>query len=308
MKAVSISRIILFSIVFLLIAFTAFTQHRSFEQSFPELEYERTEVRTLQSDVIGQDYELWISIPRSYQASENTRYPVIYLMDPYRGFSIVKGLTDILSGPIPIIQEAIIVGVGYGDKDPAAMMKWALGRTRDYTPVPSKETEALYKKRFADLGMPDVQVHTGGASQFVEFLGKELMPFIESEYRIDNNARILSGYSLGGLLGLYVLFHSPELFSAYFIGSPSIYYKDEITFSYESSYSDSHSDLVARVFMSSGSLEEATSGYVTKMDELLQSRNYRNLELHTAIFEGEGHASCYPAALSRALMTLLQIP
>jgi predicted alpha/beta superfamily hydrolase len=292
--------------LFLLLAYTACTQPTCFEPSIPALVYERTEVRTLHSEVIGQDYEFWISLPRSYAASENASYPVIYLMDPYRGFSVVKGLTDVLSGPLPIIQEVIVVGIGYGDKDPVAMMKWALGRTRDYTPVPSEVMEDLYKKRFADLGMPDAEVETGGAPPFLEFLRKEAVPFIESEYRVDSSARILSGYSLGGLFGLYVLFHVPDLFSAYFVGSPSIWYEDEITFQYENAYSDIHSDLDAKVFMSSGSLEEATSAYVTKMDELLTSRNYANLELHTVVFEGEGHASCYPAALSRALMTLLK--
>jgi len=307
MKALPAAGNLLSMAMFLLSSFSALAQDGNTEQPFPPLKYERTEVRTIHSDIVGHDFELWISLPRSYSANENREYPVIYLMDPYRAFSLVKGLTDVLSGPLPYIKEVIIVGVGYGSKDPEAMLKWAQGRTRDYTPVPSEETEELYKRRFTALGLPDAQVKTGGAPIFVDFLKKEMIPAIESDYRIDSRERMLSGFSLGGLFGLYVLFHTPELFNAYFIGSPSIHYKDEICFAFESNYAGQHTDLDARVFMSAGSLEEATSGYVRKMEDLLSSRNYENLELSTVIFEGEGHASCFPGALSRALTSLLEI-
>lgn len=306
MKDTSIARILLFFTFFLLPLATTLAQKKSTVSSFPSLEYERTEVRTIHSEMVGQDFELWISLPRTYHASETRQYPVIYQMDPYRSFSIVKGLTDVLSGPIPLIQEVIIVGVGYGGRDPEAMMKWALGRTRDYTPVSSEDLEALYRRRFADLGMPDAQVKTGGAPRFLDFLSKELIPMIESDYRTGSGKRMFSGYSLGGLLGMYILFHSPDLFNAYFVGSPSINYKEKITFSYESNFAKQNTDLYAQVFMSAGSLEENTSQLVQHMEEQLMSRSYEHLILNTVIFDNEDHASCYPAALSRALSLFLK--
>ena len=177
------------------------------------------------------------------------------------------------------------------------MFNWALGRTRDLTPVKSTATEEIYRKRFAAVGAPNVEIQTGGAPLFLDFIKKELFPFVETNYRIDNNARMLSGYSLGGLFAMYVLFHEPGLFSKYFIGSPSIQYKDGITFEYESNYAGNHSDLQADVFISAGALEDRTSQNVTKIEGLLSSRNYENLYLKSVIFDHENHvymlSCCY---------------
>jgi predicted alpha/beta superfamily hydrolase len=41
-----------------------------------------------------------------------------------------------------------------------------------------------------------------------------------------------------------------------------------------------------------------------RMEELLKSRNYPNLEVYSQIFEGEHHASAYAASVMRAFMTL----
>jgi predicted alpha/beta superfamily hydrolase len=291
----------------LLINSPVFGQGENMSPDFPSLEFEGTQVRILHSEIMDQDFELWISLPRSYYNNENQRYPVIYQMDPYRGFSVVKGVTDLLSSPNQFMYEVIIVGVGYGGKGPEAMLKWALGRTRDLTPEQSDETEEFFKGRLEAMGVPDAQVKTGGAPLFLEFLGKELIPVIEADYRIDSDDRMLSGFSFGGLFGLYALFQNPELFNKYFIGSPSIHYKDEITFTYESKYASQHTDLNAEVFMSAGSLEEGTSQHVKKMKELLLSHHYDNLKLITVVFDDEGHSSSFPAALSRALIELYGI-
>jgi len=152
--------------------------------------------------------------------------------------------------------------------------------------------------------MPDTDVTSGGAQAFLEFLDKELIPFIGSSYRTDHHTRMLSGYSFGGLFGMYALFHKPELFCKYFIGSPSIHYANDITFQYEKSYAGEHSDLIAEVMISAGQLEERTSGNILKMEQLLQSRGYKNLVLKTLIFENENHYTCYPAAMSRSLIYL----
>jgi predicted alpha/beta superfamily hydrolase len=273
-------------------------------QKCTSLHYERTEVRAIHSEIVNQDYELWISLPLSYNDQKNRSYPVIYLMDPYRGFSLAKGLTDLLSFPFPFIQEVVIVGVGYGGEGTEALQKWALGRTRDLTPVQNDQTEGFIRAQLEARGIPDAQVKTGGASLFLEFLARELVPVIETEYRIDGNDRMLSGFSFGGLFGLYALFHQPELFNKYFIGSPSIHYKDQITFSYESMYAEQHTDLNAEIFMSAGSLEEETSSDVRKMQTLLLSRNYESLRLKTVVFDKEGHASSAAAATNRALIEL----
>ena len=280
------------------------SQNEAPVKQFPPVTLERTEIRTLNSDIIGQDFELWISVPRDYHVND-TVYPVIFLLDPYRVFSMVKGYIDALTTPFPIIQEVILVGIGYGGEGIEARLNWALGRVRDYTPVQNATTEEWYEKAIKTGGLPATDVISGGAPLFLDFISKELFPFIESNYRIDTQTRMLSGYSFGGLFGLFALFHEPGLFNKYFIGSPSIHYKDNITFKYEADYANKYSDLKADVFMSAGGLEEGTSMNVKNMEELLLSRNFENLYVKTVIFDDENHISCYPAALSRGLIELL---
>ena len=220
-------------------------------ENHPGITLERTEILILHSDIVGQDYELYISLPHSYSEGD-TSYPVLILLDPYRAFSMVKGFTDALTVPFHIIPEVIIVGIGYGGEGINARLNWALGRVRDYTPVQDASTEEWYEKAIEKAGMRKIDVISGGAPLFLDFIRKELFPFIESNYRIDANERMLSGYSFGGLFGLYALFHDPGLFNKYFIGSPSIHFKDGISFEYESKYANTHSDLKAKVFMSVG--------------------------------------------------------
>ena len=152
--------------VFLIISsshYQCYSQTEQLFKNYPELSLERTEIRTLHSSIIDQDYEIIISLPKSYSIKD-TVYPVIFLLDPYRAFSMVKGYTDVLTSPYTYIPEVIIVGIGYGGKGPDAMLNWALGRTRDLTPVKSAETEEIYKKRLAKAGVPNVEVQTGGAA------------------------------------------------------------------------------------------------------------------------------------------------
>lgn len=280
-----------------------FAQIETSIEEFPKVTLERTEVRKLHSDIVGQDYEILISLPKSYSL-QDTSYPVIFVLDPYRAFSMIKGCVDVFTSPYTIIPEVILVGIGYGGDESKTFLNWAVGRTRDLTPVKNSATEEYYENAIAKTGVEGIDIQTGGAPLFLDFIRNELFPYIESNYRIDTNIRILSGYSFGGLFGLYTLFHDPDMFSKYFIGSPSIVYKDGITFEYEINYANTNSDLKADVFMSAGELEVRTTENMKKMAELLLSRNYKNLNLKTVIFENENHVTCYPAAISRGLVEL----
>lgn len=289
---------------FLLIHNLILCQSLDSGEEFPGVTLERTEVRTLHSEISGQDFELFIAFPRSYSSTDTT-YPVILVLDSYRAFSIVKGVSDALSWPYSLIPEVILIGIGYGGEGQEASLNWLVGRTRDLTPSENIVREEFYQNKLTGVGILDIDIETGGAPQFLDFIRKELFPFVESNYRIDTNQRMLSGYSAGGLFGLYTLFRDPNMFSRYFIGSPSITtFNDSMTFVYEINYANTHNDLRANVFMSVGQWEEENSVSMSKIADLLRSRNYQNLNLETVIFENESHATCYPAAISRGLIEL----
>ena len=162
---------------------------------------------------------------------------------------------------------------------------------------------------------PDApEVLSGGAAAFLRFLREEVRPFVESRYRVAQGGSGLFGDSLGGLFALYALFHAPNSFDRYIVGSPSIWWDEKITVHFEEEYAAGHTDLPAEVFMSVGLLEEdpevpesATAAMVTnvrEMAERLNSRGYPGLRLTTHFFEGETHLSVLPLNLSWGLRTL----
>jgi hypothetical protein len=125
------------------------------------------------------------------------------------------------------------------------------------------------------------------------------------------------GNSYGGLFGLYVLFHSPDTFNRYVIGSPAIHHDNRVVLAYESSYAESHDDLPVRMFMAVGAREEMDDHlidpsfqFVTNVKvlaERLQKRRYPGLQLTTRVLEGETHFSAIPAAFSRGLRVVFPI-
>ena len=112
------------------------------------------------------------------------------------------------------------------------------------------------------------------------------------------------------------LFHNPDTFNRYVIGSPAIHHDNRITFEYESVYAARYDDLPARVFMSVGDREEGDDPllepvfqFVTNMRTLaknLRERNYPGLRLTTHVFEDESHGSVVPATFSRGLRLVFE--
>src|SRR3546814_1184451 len=93
------------------------------------------------------------------------------------------------------IAPGIVVGIGAG---PLAR------RVRDYTP-------ALPDYRIP-AGKPAAGLKTGGASAFLDFLQRSVMPVIEARWHIDRRRETLVGHSFGGLLGVHAWLTRPALF------------------------------------------------------------------------------------------------
>src|SRR5271168_1136323 len=85
----------------------------------------------------------------------------------------------------------------------------------------------LVAQRWRDLAHDPVKVNKetlgGGGGKFEAFLTEELQPFIEAHYPVDHAKSALAGDSLSGLFAVHVLAWKPDAFSAYLIGSPSLW-------------------------------------------------------------------------------------
>jgi predicted alpha/beta superfamily hydrolase len=160
--------------------------------------------QTLWSKELSEARTLNIYLPKGYNKDSALTYSVIYLLDGSadEDFIHITGLVQNFSFPwINKIKPSIVVGIGNID------------RKRDFSFVSESE---LDKKDFPT---------SGGADQFISFLEKELQPFIEKNYKV-NQSRTLIGQSFGGLLASTILLQHPQLFNTYIIVSPSLWWND----------------------------------------------------------------------------------
>lgn len=162
------------------------------------------EKQHLYSEVLGEEREYWVYLPKGYEASgyAPAKYPVIYFLDGNRHFHSLTGIQEFLSeGPYASLPEAILVGILNTD------------RTRDLTPT---SVEPDPNEKFGFHG-------GGGNDRFLTFLKTELMPEIATNYRT-NGYRTLIGHSFGGLTVLNTLLTQPEIFNSYIAIDPSVWW------------------------------------------------------------------------------------
>jgi len=251
--------------------------------SYTNVTMPNTEVRQLNSSATGRDYDIYVRLPDGYEQEKGKQYPVIYSLDGQWDF---KMLDSICGGLVydQFMPEVIIVGITYSGED----ADYGDLRARDYTPV-------------RDLFFGGA----GDGPKFLAFLKEQLIPFMESNYRVDPSQRVLMGSSFGGTFTLYTLFSDPTLFQGYLAGSPVVVYGDRFAFQQEAEYASSHTDLPVRLFISVGGAEELAYP-VEEFMQVLRERNYQGLLLETLTVEGEGHASNKPESYNRGLRFLFQ--
>lgn len=260
--------------------------------SLPSAVVSATEVRYVTSSNTNQEYRVSIALPYAYgdKDAADKKYPTIYVLDGNWFFEMVTAMTRLMSG-CGSVPEVIVVGIGYPTNDSyeaESFNEQYSHRSRDLTPVRDKVWEGKVKERMAIDHMT-----TGGAAQFLKFLKKELIPIVETEYRVDIKNKILAGLSMGGLFVLYALFHEADLFQGFVAASPSTWFGDRHIFSIEDNYAQKQNDLVANLYLSIGQKEETEESRMVsslfRLSALLESRDYKGLTLKNQVFEDLNH-------------------
>jgi predicted alpha/beta superfamily hydrolase len=244
-----------------------------------------TQVKVFHSQIIDDDFYLYISLPDDYDQSDK-KYPVLYLLDGDVAFGMAASIARYLQFG-NAIPELIIVGIGYG----ALKKNGGNMRSRDYTISPRRGRSG-----------------TGGAPKFREFLKEELIPYIENTYRTVPNDRTISGYSLGSLFAVYTLFTEPGLFNRYIVGSPHLSWDEYRIFTVQEEAFNKFDDIKAKVFISVGS-EEDEEKYFNPIDEmvtLITEKGYDSLKMETKVFDGGTHLICPPEALTYGLVSVFE--
>jgi len=242
-----------------------------------------SETRYLQSELNGTTYKLLINLPQSYMTDSTRTYPVFYVLDGQWAFvNVVTGYYDsFYDGLIP---EIIIVGLTWAGDNP----DYGKLRSVDYAPPVNKNDKV------------------SGGDVFLSVLRKEIIPFIDSEYRSNKKDRGITGNSLSALYAHYCLFHANDLFNGFAILGPGFLYGNDLAFRYEEDYADKNDRLPARVLMECGEYDDLAR--IKRMADQITSRNYKDLDFKYLVAEGMGHAGIKSEGHARGMIFIYKRP
>jgi predicted alpha/beta superfamily hydrolase len=222
-----------------------------------------TLTRTIGAQSNGTSYPLSIYLPPNTVAIR-ANLPTVYLLD---GESRFQTLVDIVE---TMKAQVMIVAIG----------NEAL-RARDYVP--------------ANTCTPG----GGGQAAFLQFIGTELVPFVEASFPSNPQRRILLGHSHGGSFVIYAFFNevpASRLFASYLASDSSIDCMSGTVSGWESAYAAANTALPVRLHVS----YSANVGGNVSLVQQMQSRHYTGLTLVSQIYGG-GHTGMIPAAFTDAL-------
>ena len=246
------------------------------KEDYPPATITGTHTRILHSNIVDDEYELSIYLPPSYESSDQA-YPTLYLLDSpiVFGSAITAAMTQNWDSAVDI-PEMIIIGIG---KRVDNLDAWWPVRERDYVPTL----------------IPNIP-YAGHAAAFLDFIAKELIPFIDVEYRTQRDDRIIWGNSLGGIFVLYAMFNKTNLFTRYISGCPAFFYEETTILDYESALTVDTLSTETRLFVAVGSQDQQYRPDVDAFMNALSVRALPNLKFQTLVLDGLGHApACVPA-------------
>ncbi|MEN5195511.1 alpha/beta hydrolase [Sphingobacterium faecium] len=195
---------------------------------------------SIYSKNVRDSFYISVQLPLEYQEQPKKKYPVVVLTDAnFYSPMLAPILHQYERGGL--LPPLILVSIGY--KSFSLMDSL---RVRDFmfpASIPSDEMEAI-----------------GGGQKFYHFITDELLPKIDSSYRVDRDRRTLLGHSFGGYLSLLALLTQVENrrndFSGFVSASPSIWYNDYYLFKLSQVLKASALKDSVNVFLSVGDKEE----------------------------------------------------
>jgi predicted alpha/beta superfamily hydrolase len=167
------------------------------------------------SAVLEEDRKIFIRLPKSYDKKKS--YPLIIKSDGNFNLSRWDESISELSHKQKI-EDSIVVAI--------PNLFWVDSRNRDLVPPYARKDVKIEARPLSD-NSPSI---FGKADLFLKFIETEVLPYIETNYSINDN-RVLSGFSAGGSFVLYTIVTKPELFSGYFAFSPAAWYDKSVVVS-----------------------------------------------------------------------------
>lgn len=238
------------------------------------------EERVIHSSVLNEDRKLNIYLPNGFDA--NKSYPVIYLLDGSmdEDFLHVAGLVQFFNLMFTM-PETIVVGIANVD------------RKRDFTFHTDLED---LKKNYPT---------TGHSDKFISFLESELQPYLEANFKTSGE-KYLIGQSLGGLVASEILLTKSQLFSHYFIISPSLWWDNESLLSKSKELMAKNDYKGKYVYVSVGAKEEKIMQKEAESFYKTVSTSAKNAKSDFVLMNYEDHATILHQSLYEAFSKLFK--
>jgi len=234
----------------------------------------------IQSEILKQSRSLTISEPDGYDSGTDG-YPVLYLLDGESNFEFTAAIVHFLADN-ERIPKMILIAIDSGD---------VAQRTHDLTTPSQVESE----NRFSP--------GNGGADAFLAFISKELVPYVERNYRT-RPYRILVGHSFGGLFAIHTLATKPTLFNAYILIDPTAGWNDGTEIVRVQRLFSELKDLQADVFITAANdLGNATSD-VQRLAAVLEGNTLRGFRWKFEGMKDETHVSIPLVSVYSGLSTI----
>jgi predicted alpha/beta superfamily hydrolase len=225
------------------------------------------EVFSIPSRVLNQERKLYIHVPKRDSSDLNKPLPVLYLLDGENHFHTLAAYIDYLSH-WKVIPPMIVVGI------------ISIDRRKDLTP-----TNSLIN---FDGNVDSSYKTSGGNEQFLQFIQKELMPYIDANYKA-SPFKIFAGHSLGGLTTIDCMLTHPDMFDAYIAISPSLWWDNKCILRLTDKKLANLSIANKKIFYSDGNEGGSFHSDLLKFDKLIEDGRLQGFEHKYTYYPNESH-------------------
>jgi hypothetical protein len=240
----------------------------SFNSIEAQVKYE-----TFQSSLLGDERQIKIQLPRGYNANDDKSYPLFIVLDGDYLFEAVAGNVDYYSY-WEDMPESIVVGINQIEK---------------------RYDDCMYS------GKNSLPIDSGAA--FFEFIGMELIPYIEKTYRV-GSFKVAVGHGETANFINYFLLKPQPIFKGYVSISPElapnmIDYVPEVLGKVDSKFFY----YLANTNNDPSSIKEMT----TVLNTDISAIDNDNLFYSFNSFEGPSHYSVPTHAIPNAIENIFQV-
>lgn len=230
---------------------------------------------------VGDSFEIYISLPPSFNAKE--RYSIVYYCDAnLKSGSYLRKLLSTTEFNSQL-KNKIFVGIGHTGN-------YHVLRRRDFIlpAIRGNDTAGLDK-------------NYGQAEKFYSYLKDELIPAVNKKFKTNAGSNSIIGHSLGGLFAFFCLFRSDNLFAKYFALSPALWIDHYSIYK----FNRIPGGLPGKKYLyfvsgSNETINKILRG-TNEAKSFLDKKNYTDLVYDYDVLKGETHNSEVPISLAKIL-------